>query len=378
MAITETYFDPDLATGSNDGTSEANAWQTWAVMEAGRGTGDRVNAKNPSSPFQPGTNITFAVSATDLLVSIFRGYGSTIGDGTKFQFDLQTNTLIVSGEGARFYDFDITGAYEFGASFAIAGDNSRAENGKVVNTSTTTNVSRAFDIQDATAKNMYIENNSTGSAGTACTLANGTLTNSVIVATRIGLDISAAFRQNLASDLLIFEKGSAATTGILVDDLAGSGGCYIKRCTIDGFTDLIDLNSLDVIAGTNKPPIIEDCILSNGTTGIANTDTATININIAVSDIAFYNISGSDTELGDNEVENKISLTADPYTDAANDDYSLNNTAGGGADVRAAGSFGAGEVANFVDIGAMQHEDSGGGGYVVAASIQDLGSGLIS
>lgn len=65
---------------------------------------------------------------------------------------------------------------------------------------------------------------------------------------------------------------------------------------------------------------------------------------------------------------NDIILSADPFVDSATNDFRLNNTAGGGAACRAATRqmLNSSPVINFKDIGAFQHEDSGGGG---AASI---------
>lgn len=60
-----------------------------------------------------------------------------------------------------------------------------------------------------------------------------------------------------------------------------------------------------------------------------------------------------------------ITLTGDPFTNAAAGDFSLNNTAGAGADLRAAGFDPYGQT-GFADIGAVQHEDAGGGGGSVA------------
>lgn len=63
-----------------------------------------------------------------------------------------------------------------------------------------------------------------------------------------------------------------------------------------------------------------------------------------------------------------VSLTASPFTNAASGDFSLNNTAGAGALLRAAaapGVFPAGLTTGYADIGAVQHADPvGGGGYV--------------
>lgn len=60
-----------------------------------------------------------------------------------------------------------------------------------------------------------------------------------------------------------------------------------------------------------------------------------------------------------------ITLTADPFTSKSTHDLSLNNTAGGGAALRAAGlptAYPLGTTLNYADVGAAQHQDSGGGG----------------
>jgi hypothetical protein len=64
-----------------------------------------------------------------------------------------------------------------------------------------------------------------------------------------------------------------------------------------------------------------------------------------------------------------VILTADPFTNAAGNDFSLNTTAGGGAAARAAGTPGAfpgSSVVGKLDIGAAQHADPAAGGSAVA------------
>lgn len=56
-----------------------------------------------------------------------------------------------------------------------------------------------------------------------------------------------------------------------------------------------------------------------------------------------------------------IALSADPYVDQANDDFRPNDTAGGGAELRA-GGLGPASQTNNRDIGAVQHSDPAGGG----------------
>jgi len=56
---------------------------------------------------------------------------------------------------------------------------------------------------------------------------------------------------------------------------------------------------------------------------------------------------------------NPVTLTADPFVDAANLDFRLNNLEGGGALLRAAGIDTYGQTSE-IDIGAVQHEDTSG------------------
>lgn len=58
-----------------------------------------------------------------------------------------------------------------------------------------------------------------------------------------------------------------------------------------------------------------------------------------------------------------ITLTGTAFNNSAGNDLSLNNTAGGGAMIRGqAGAFPRGTTTGYSDFGAVQHQDSGGGG----------------
>ena len=80
----DVYYDDDLTTGANDGSSEADAWQSWAAMDAAVKPGDRVNMKRTASPvvlsgyhyFRPGT-ISLPIW--------YRGYETIIGDQGRWQ-----------------------------------------------------------------------------------------------------------------------------------------------------------------------------------------------------------------------------------------------------------------------------------------------------
>lgn len=115
---------------------------------------------------------------------------------------------------------------------------------------------------------------------------------------------------------------------------------------------------------TMSGPIVNNLITNNGGYGLAfgNSPTNSTSFFFQGNYNAFRsNTSGSRqyVQAGDHDV----TLSADPYTDAAGGDFSLNNTAGGGAACRAAGFpgvFPGGTTTGYRDIGAIQHQDAGG------------------
>jgi len=104
-----------------------------------------------------------------------------------------------------------------------------------------------------------------------------------------------------------------------------------------------------------------NCIAYNNTTKDIYSNNATylpsafqLNCAYATTDVAPQNSVG------------QVTLTGDPCTNASGGNFSLNNTAGAGAACRAAGfpgSFNANiSTTGYQDIGAVQHQATGGGG----------------
>lgn len=119
----------------------------------------------------------------------------------------------------------------------------------------------------------------------------------------------------------------------------------------------------DVSASLFVGPIVNNIFYSNAGYGQnwVNLSSGEANVFPVFSDKNAYgdNTSGSIANLlaGAND----ITLSADPFTDAVNGDFSPNNTAGGGALCRAAGfpgEFPSGLTTSYADIGAAQHQDS--------------------
>ncbi len=96
-----------------------------------------------------------------------------------------------------------------------------------------------------------------------------------------------------------------------------------------------------------------------------------------------YNAYYSNTAGDRNNISagsNDVTLTGDPFTNAASSDFSLNNTAGAGAACRAVypGASKDGTNTSYRDLGALQHQDSGGGGGTTGRQgLHAIGSGAV-
>lgn len=140
-------------------------------------------------------------------------------------------------------------------------------------------------------------------------------------------------------------------------------------------------DGIEVLGTVTESPFIvrNNIMVSNGGYGL-NVSSATAQGNTFADYNAFYNnTSGEITGISNGG--NDVTLTGDPFTDSANDDYSLNATAGAGAachGVGYPGVFAGGLTTGYLDIGAAQHQDSGGGGGdpFPSQGIQHIGSGI--
>jgi hypothetical protein len=113
--------------------------------------------------------------------------------------------------------------------------------------------------------------------------------------------------------------------------------------------------------------ILVNCLSTNNARyGFESNQSAT-NQFTRLYNCAGYNNTSGDTDTNFTSASNTkngfVALSAGPYTNTGGGDYSLNSTVGGGAAARAAGyvsAFPGISTNNYLDIGAAQHQDSGG------------------
>lgn len=168
------------------------------------------------------------------------------------------------------------------------------------------------------------------------------------------------FRSNGASgsfEFCISESNSGAGTDGFNNNSVGYGAtnCIAYNNGRDGF-------NLDGNAGFGT--YLTNCIAyGNASEGFGSdgVKSGAFLLNCAGGNNTSGNYNGTNLV----NVESLQALTGDPFTNAAAGDFSLNNTASAGAACRAAGfpgAYPAGLTTGYLDIGAAQHQDAGGGG----------------
>lgn len=161
-------------------------------------------------------------------------------------------------------------------------------------------------------------------------------------------------------DFIQCEFTGNGTHGYEANSSQGAPVAFFNCVFDDNTFDGIFMNAISAAASVS----IVNCISSNNDRYGINVPLQPHHFRLNFNNAFYSNTSGprNNWEVGTDDV----TLSVDPFTDSANDDYSLNSTAGGGADLRGLGAVGDttqdGSRDTFFDIGSRQHEDPAGGG----------------
>jgi hypothetical protein len=378
MALTEKYANFDLATGFNDGTSEANAWQSWADITFA--AGERVNIKRCSSRQSLGS-VSMSVSGTAGSPVWLRGYGSTIGDGTKFHW---TGDLSQSGDGVILECLDGENSSGTARMYNCTGS-TRLVQCRGVHTLTGSAVFAPMALRAsgcvAIGCEASIAGNRAGSDGAAiksdvyaviygCSAKGSGNAQAVYVTANFD-----------ATQLLRCTVDGNGDVGVLVNSGAPRGVLLLSGNSIYNCTDGVQLGTVFTIGGDGCLMVINNIFYLCAGYGINNSSGTNLLeglvINNAMGSITSTRLNG----FGDVEEIGDITLSGNPWTDAANGDFTLNNTAGAGAACREVGYptdiDQDGTQDNWRDLGALQHECPAGGGGGGGTGLIGIGGGMI-
>ena len=304
------------------------------------------------------------------------GYTTTRTDGGRFTLTLSTNGgltgLLFSNNGWKIENALVDCA-SLGTSTGIrtSGLWARIRNCKVTAFSTT-------GINAAGSNCAVLD----------CEVANGTAGNAIIANTCQVL--RCWVHDNVAVGVSLSTGSVSLVAWNILSNNSGATNDGIKNVSIQSFihhntvykSGRHGIASSDVNAYVNLQ-CRDNLLVQNGGYGIQLSAAGNPADAMYDGNAFFSNTSGTRNNMDDtatNAVDGvspytntlDVILTGDPFTNAAGNDYTLNNTAGAGAACRAAGTpggFPGSSVIGYLDIGAVQHQDPAGSGGGTSVAI---------
>jgi hypothetical protein len=360
MAWTERYVDA-AAAGGGDGTTAATSGANgaWTLAEAitNAAAGQRINIK-AGTYANTTTARTFAAAGTTTSPVWWRGYNTAIGDRdadptlTPPAITFTTGLCTFAGSHQTFSHLDISGA-NTGRQLNTSGGNLTLDRVRVENTnaaagsvavSNATSSSNAFERCwfRATSSATRVFQNAVTADFVGCTFTGG----------GAGLDSTTAVR---TLDCVFRATGSHGFQAITTGNISQIVGCTFRGCGGDGVR-------FDVLPTSTV--VVANCLFAScGGYGVNNATGANANVVRRLGNAFYNNTSGAENGFGDSPSLAQITEASDPHTSST--DLSL---------VTGALSKGAGQPGKFenepytsyLDVGAVQRQESGGGGVTRA------------
>jgi hypothetical protein len=354
--------DRSVAAGTgitlNIGGALASPGQAGGLMVAGNdlyikaGTYSITSATANVGGATPGClSLTAGVSASNATKVI--GYQATRGDGgTKPLLQangISTFTLVTAATQNHIENIAVDGAgLTSGRGFSFTANRAGAFKCKALNCSNSGFA--GFSAQE-TGLNLCEATGCSGSAGIPAAYT---------LATCLGCtahdNTTTGFSGCLTFSCIAANNSGSSSDGFSNNNSSGtSANCTAYLNGRDGFRYLGTVSRLDYI----------NCLAeSNGGYGF-NAGSAT-DLTYLYNCAGYNNTSGlvQTAVIPAGQQIGLITCTAEIFTNAGSNDFSLNNTTNGGKSCRAAGITGAFpglSTTGFLDVGAAQHQDSGGG-----------------
>lgn len=345
------YYVTTSGSDSNTGLSESLAFASLGkACATATASGDRIFVKSGTYTLTSTTNNANGGRFTIALGVRVEGYNSTIGDlgtapvisaGSLTSFTMCTLNASFNVRPAQLVNIEFNGQ----SNSAVIGVNNSASFTTFINRVLVRNCTTGF----------------TGTAGQSC------IFNSSAISCGTGFLNQYALIGCIAQSCSSFGyDGYKNAIHCIAANNGNSGyravnfiGTSTLNCTSHGNTNYgFDL--------TYDIGIIGNCIASSNSLHGYSLGGSSPNGMPAFNNANWNNTSGANRFTSAVEI-GQINLTANPFTDSTNLDFTLNNTSGGGALLRSAGFPGAIQGGNtgFLDVGCYQAAAGGGGGLIL-------------
>jgi len=351
MAFTEKYVT-NAGAGAADGTSLANAW-SWATMLTSLSAGQRANVQGAIT--RTTSSDTFANVGTAANPIAIRGINSTLND-------LEANGRTRGGALVT-TNFPVITYTTGSLTLPVA---MLCEHIKV---SSARSGATLVSTSGSTFLRRVVSENTHASSATA------TGVDFRSTSTAIDCDFSCASSSTSAAALSQATAGTCVRNCLLTGNTSGCGcvnssnvlfliGCVFRDA---GFGVSAGTAAVTIIGGSFRNitniylrGTYRD-LLNNVAWGVGGSSQWFSNAGVVTINNQSNNFIGNmgvaDADEGNWPTCYETTLTADPFVSST--DLTLNNTSGGGALVRAAG------YPAYLDGGAWQHQDAGGGGGMI-------------
>lgn len=346
MAIKHYYFDPNLTSGANNGTSESDAWREFATAlstldiiydteDSGynpedHGDGIILHCKCLADDSRYSDNgaewPTFVITrdALETAPLLLRGYKTTPGDYGLFKL---LGKIRIDGKFTSIEGFDAISTTHYNSTIELYGTESSAYRCRAESEGIDTYAIYAYKSGGVIA---YCDAKSKRSLA-----ING-----------VWVCIYGCRAYSEQSDAIRMDPGAYGYYGgrCLVTGAGGNGivfGHSFARTQGMGDNIIYNVAGAGIVVGAPVPctlsssPVARNIIYS-ATDGIVDNQTRKVVIDCVQN--AIGGISGSRyKDIHELKIRDDIVLTANPFVDPDNGDFRLNNAAGGGAILRAAG-----------------------------------------
>ena len=374
------YCNPDLTSGNDDGTSEADAFRTLAQCLTSGGAdslsaGDHLYIKKTSSAHDPGSDLTYDINGDDTGEICIEGYGTTIGDNIQFEItgrktditgdELRLKNISFTSSSGGSYTVNLTNAqrcFYINCKFENTGFNSNTNALEVTNGHGNNFFGCHFESDgNQTARNgvVFVNNHKSahfqgcvfkGDQGIGGNFISG---GSLIVDNCIftGSTLDGAGDGRADSDTCIKVDCDPTNRIVLIKDSIfydfDHEGIHIsdQEQSGEGVFGIMILNNIFVASSDSGTFALENDDSSHKT-GIMFQNNAVFNCQANTDGLAATSLTGGN-----------ITLTADPFVDGANLDFRLNNVAGAGAACRGVAfptSYQGITGTNRMDLGAVK------------------------
>lgn len=356
MALTEYYVRADApggGNGSTDSNSGGNAAFTLAeaITHSGSNTNVRYNVK-AGTYANTTTNRTFSGIGTTTAPIVWRGFAVTAGDldndasTSKPLISFTTGRATISGAHQTFQNLSFLSAATGGPTLSVTATNCKLERIRCENTGANAN-SRAMTTATTVCVDCWFKSGSTPSE-VVTSSSQATFIRCIWEGGGAGITVSGT--NPIILQDCVFQ--SLASYGVV---LSSTGNVQILNCTFSACGG-------DGIRMTGVPAngIITKCVFRNITGyGINNATGGNINTVHRSRNYYYGNSSGTETGFGDSPAAADTNEASDPITS------NTNMTLVSGAAARGASSLMEAQTyTSYRDGGAVQHQDSGGGGPV--------------